>query len=157
MFPIPPALGSAGGHHALQNTHATHTGERQPLFSTMEVFLQDRRCGEKYAVHIGEDDTLMHLKAEAREVVFECAEDVLPEDVLLELDGVVLDDSTSLSGAGVSQGCCIEVGLSGVRFVEDLQEAMSAGEVYSTKTIPDWARRMCDVVLAMVECDKAAL
>ena len=48
--------------------------------------------------------------------------DALPEDVELSVDGVVLDDSTPLSGAApVSQGCSIDVALTGARFVEVLQ------------------------------------
>ena len=89
----------------------------------MEVFLKDRLCGEQHAVHIGEGDTPVHLKANALDVVLGSPPDALPEDVELSVDGVVLDDSTPLSGAApVSHGCSIDVALTGARFVKVLQK-----------------------------------
>ena len=87
------------------------------------MFLKDRLSGEQHAVHIGEGDTPVHLKANALDVVLGSPPDALPEDVELSVDGVVLDDSTPLSGAApVSHGCTIDVALTGARFVQMLQQ-----------------------------------
>ena len=126
----------------------------------MEVYLQDRLCGEQHAVHIGEDDTPVHLKAKALDVVLGSPADVLAEDVELAVDGHVLHDSTPLSGAaGVSQGCSIHVALSGARFVQALQKHKreNGWRQFDMTTIPVWARRLRDVALAMVACDGNAL
>ena len=77
------------------------------------------------------------------------------------VDGVVLDDSTPLSGAApVSHGCSIDVALTGDRFVKVLQKQKRDNPSRSDvdmKTIPPWALRLRDVALAVVQCDGKAL
>ena len=110
----------------------------------MEVFLKDRLSGEQHAVCIEEDTTPAHLREEALDVVLGSPADALPEDVELAVEGEVLDDSTPLCGAaGVSQGCCIDVALSGARFIKALQEGDAVLD-----GLPAWARRLHGVALA---------
>ena len=149
----------------------------------MEVFLKDSLTGEQHAVHIGPPQAsqgkgkggskgsfyarqgrgqLSRLKATALDVVLGSPPDTRPEDVELSVDGEVLDDSTPLCDvARVSQGCSIDVALTGARFLERFEEEREVrqrtpwnAEYLRAANLPAWALLVPQVALEVEELER---
>ena len=86
---------------------------------------------------IREKDSMSCVK-ERVHAHFQLASNVSAEDVQLALEETVLDDTQLLT---LSEGDYINLSLSGARFLQNV----------TFESIPDWARRLPDVALAVVQ------